>query len=159
ADLVVIMDHGRIKQAGPAREIYANPHDRFVAEFVGGQNVLSGRVEQVNGASFVLAQPQEGSIEVPLRGRSSPSVGGRVDIAVRRDDVVLIRPGQPLPPGRATALPSRVLAIEYQGYFVKVMLDIVPDEEFVAYVPEQAFFSDPLIVGDLVVATWAADRA
>jgi putative spermidine/putrescine transport system ATP-binding protein len=159
ADLVVIMDHGRIKQAGSAREIYANPHDRFVAEFVGGQNVLSGCVEKVNGASFTLTQPHKGSVEVPLRARLSPSLGDRVDIAVRRDEVELIRPGQPLPPGRATALPSRVLAIEYQGYFVKVMLDTVPDQEFVAYVPEQAFFSDPLDVGDLVVATWAADRA
>jgi putative spermidine/putrescine transport system ATP-binding protein len=159
ADLVVIMDHGRIRQAGSAREIYANPRDRFVAEFVGGQNVLSGRVEKVNGASFVLAQPPQGHIEVPLRARVSPSVGDRVDVAVRRDDVELVRPDQPLPPGRTTALPSRVLAIEYQGYFVKVMLDTVPEEEFIAYVPEQAFLSYPLNVGDPVVATWAADRA
>ena len=159
ADLVVVMEHGRIKQAGPAREVYVNPHDRYVAEFLGGQNVLSGRVEKVNGATFVMAQPQQGSIEVPLRARSKLSVGDRVDIAVRRDDVELIRPGQKLAPGRAAALPSRVLAIEYQGYFVKVMLDTVPDDDFVAYVPEQTFFADPLNVGDLVFATWAADRA
>jgi putative spermidine/putrescine transport system ATP-binding protein len=158
ADLVVVMEQGRIKQAGSAREIYAHPRDRFVAEFLGGQNVLSGRVEKVNGESFVLAQPQQGHIEVPLRARSPVSAGDHVNVAVRRDDVVLIRAGQALPPGHA-ALPGRVLAIEYQGYFVKVMLDAQQDEEFVAYVPEQAFFSDPLDVGDLVFATWAADRA
>ena len=159
ADLVVVMEHGRIKQAGPAREVYVNPHDRYVAEFLGGQNVLSGRVEKVNGASFVMAQPQQGNIEVPLRARASLSVGDRVDIAVRRDDVELIRPGQKLPEGRTSALPSRVLAVEYQGTFVKVMLDTVPDDQFVAYVPEQTFFADPLNVGDLVFVTWAADRA
>ena len=48
-----------------------------------------------------------------------------------------------LPPACSTALPSRVLAIEYQGYFVKVMLDTVPDEEFVAYIPEKTFFAIP----------------
>jgi putative spermidine/putrescine transport system ATP-binding protein len=158
ADLVVVMEQGKIKQAGPAREVYAHPHDRYVAEFMGGQNVLSGRVEKVNGASFTLAQPAQGGIEVPLRARAV-SVGDLVDIAVRRDDVELIRPGQPLPPGRASALPSRVLAIEYQGSFVKVMLDAIPDDEFVAYVPEQIFFADPLTVGDLVLATWVTDRA
>jgi putative spermidine/putrescine transport system ATP-binding protein len=159
ADLVVVMEQGRIKQAGPAREVYANPNDRYVAEFLGGQNVLHGRIERVNGASFVMAPPMQGAIEVPLNARSRLSVGDRVDIAVRRDDVELIRPGTELPPGRASALPSRVLAIEYQGNFVKVMLDIVPDDEFVAYVPERVFFSDPLNVGDMVLATWIADRA
>ena len=63
------------------------------------------------------------------------------------------------PAGGATALPSRVLAIEYQGYFVKVMLDAVPDEDFVAYVPERTFFRDPFNVGDVVLATWPTGRA
>ncbi|GLR85119.1 ABC transporter ATP-binding protein [Bradyrhizobium iriomotense] len=159
ADLVVVMEQGRIKQAGRARDVYAHPHDRYVAEFMGGQNVLSGRVEKVNGASFVLAQAAPGGIEVPLQARAKISVGDTVDIAVRRDDVTLVRPGQALPAGCSTSLPSRVLAIEYQGYFVKVMLDAVPDDEFVAYVPEKTFFADPLNVGDVVLATWTTDRA
>ena len=158
ADLVVVMEQGRIKQAASAREVYAKPHDRYVAEFLGGQNVLSGRVEKVNGATFQLAQAAQGSIEVPLQARPSVSVGDRVDIAVRRDDVELIRAGQSLPAGRSSAIASRVLAIEYQGSFVKVMLEAVPTKEFVAYVPEQTFFEDPLNVGDPVLATWAADR-
>jgi len=119
--------------------------------------VLSGRVEKVNGASFTLAQ-QGAGIEVPLQARAV-HVGDSVDIAVRRDDVELVRPGTQLPLGRAAALSGRVLAIEYQGAFVKVMLDAVPDDEFIAYVPEKTFFSDPLNVGDVVLATWVADRA
>jgi putative spermidine/putrescine transport system ATP-binding protein len=59
----------------------------------------------------------------------------------------------------ATALPSRVLAIEYQGSFVKVMLDTIPDEEFVAYIPERSFFRDPFNIGDMLLATWSAGRA
>ena len=45
ADLVVVMEKGQISQAGAAREVYASPKDRYVAEFLGGQNVLSGRVQ------------------------------------------------------------------------------------------------------------------
>ena len=159
ADLVGVMEQGRIKQAGPAREVYAHPRDRYVAEFMGGQNVLSGRVEKVNGESFLLKQGAREAIEVPLQARRGIDVGDNVDIAVRRDDVALVRPGASLPPGCGTALPSRVTAIEYQGYFVKVMLDTVPDDEFVAYVPEKTFFADPFNVGDVVLATWVADRA
>ena len=78
---------------------------------------------------------------------------------MRRDDVELVRPGRRSAAGLTTSLPSRVLAIEYQGYFVKVMLDAVPDDEFVAYVPERTFFADPFTVGDVVLATWAIGRA
>ena len=159
ADLVVVMEQGKIKQAGAARDVYAHPHDRYVAEFMGGQNVLSGQVEKVNGASFTLAQVAPDGIEVPLQARPTVSVGDKVDIAVRRDDVALVRPGRDLPPGCTNSLPSRVLAIEYQGYFVKVMLDTVPDDEFVAYVPEKTFFADPFTVGDVVMATWATGSA
>ncbi|WP_315830942.1 ABC transporter ATP-binding protein [Bradyrhizobium prioriisuperbiae] len=157
ADVVVVMERGKIKQAGPARDVYASPHDRYVAEFLGGQNVLSGKVEKVNGATFTLSQSAQGSIEVPMQNRP-PSIGDRIDIAVRRDDVELIRPDKGVPPGHAAGLPSRVLAIEYQGSFVKVMLDAVPGDDFIAYVPERTFFRDPLDVGDLVLATWAVDR-
>src|ERR1700710_1872813 len=34
ADLVVVMEKGKIKQAGPAREVYAQPKDRYVAHFL-----------------------------------------------------------------------------------------------------------------------------
>ena len=43
ADMVVVMEKGQIRQAGPARDVYALPKDRYVAEFLGGQNVISGR--------------------------------------------------------------------------------------------------------------------
>src|SRR5882757_10269298 len=61
ADLVVVMEKGEIKQAGPARDVYASPKDRYVAEFLGGQNVFSGKVESVNGTSVVVSAPDAAS--------------------------------------------------------------------------------------------------
>ena len=56
ADLVVVMEKGKIRQAGAAREVYASPKDRYVAEFLGGQNVLSGHSRTVNGHHAVVAR-------------------------------------------------------------------------------------------------------
>jgi len=53
----------------------------------------------------------------------------------------------------------QVLAIEYQGNFVKVMLDATGADEFVAYVPERVFFRDPYTIGDVVQATWPCHLA
>ena len=157
ADMVVVMEKGRIKQAGPARDVYSAPRDRYVAEFLGGQNVFSGSVRAVEGDAIRLENAELKSVVVPLVA-AHVSAGDRIDVAVRRDDINLHRPGATLPAG-ASSFASRVTGVEYQGNFVKVMLDPVGGDEFVVYVPERAFFDDPLDVGDVVVAAWAAEHA
>jgi putative spermidine/putrescine transport system ATP-binding protein len=152
ADMVVVMNRGQIMQAGPARDVYATPKDRYVAEFLGGQNVFSGRVNAVSGDCVTLAFPHMKAVAVPM-GDSRVSQGDTVDVAVRRDDIDLVRPGRDLTTDKSS-LASRVLAVEYQGNFVKVMLDATGTDEFVAYVHERTFFRDPYIIGDVVMAAW-----
>ena len=43
ADLVVVMNHGRIEQAGTPREVFNAPRTEFVARFIGGHNVIARR--------------------------------------------------------------------------------------------------------------------
>src|SRR5256885_1965133 len=80
ADLVVVMEKGRIKQAGPAREVYASPRDRYVAEFLGGQNVLSGKVETIQANRLLFAQADSPGIAVPLIDGAHVGVGDRIDV-------------------------------------------------------------------------------
>ena len=159
ADVVVVMEKGKIKQAGPAREVYAAPRDRYVAEFLGGQNVLSGKVESVNGASLTLSVPDARGIVVPLEGARIVTSGDRIDVAVRRDDIHLRRPGSSNARAGWNAVDTRIRAIEYQGSFVKVMLDTMAEGGFIVYVPEREFFQDPFESGDVVVATWPTEHS
>lgn len=43
ADLIVVMNQGRIEQAGAPEEIYSRPRSSFVANFLGGANILTGK--------------------------------------------------------------------------------------------------------------------
>lgn len=43
ADRIVVMNHGRIEQAGTPEELYDRPNSEFVAQFLGGSNVLRGQ--------------------------------------------------------------------------------------------------------------------
>jgi putative spermidine/putrescine transport system ATP-binding protein len=160
ADLVVVMEKGKIRQAGAARDVYDSPKDRYVAEFLGGQNVLSGRVQSVNGQHAVMAAATGGGIQVPLAPEIHLRTGDSIALAVRRDDIDLVRPtDRPAPADGTASVASRVTAIEYQGYFVKVMLDAGNNEDFVVYVSERKFFASPFGVGDMVLATWPVDVA
>jgi putative spermidine/putrescine transport system ATP-binding protein len=158
ADLVVVMEKGRIRQAGAARDVYAMPRDRYVAEFLGGQNVIACKVERVNGASVTLSAVDAESIVVPLADTSRLRGGDRVDIAVRRDDIRVRRPGT-VTGEDWNAVDARIRAVEYQGAYVKVLLDCLAEGEFVAYVPEREFFEDTLAPGEAVVASWLAERS
>jgi iron(III) transport system ATP-binding protein len=42
ADRIVVMNQGRIEQAGSPEEIYQRPNSEFVARFIGGTNILKG---------------------------------------------------------------------------------------------------------------------
>ncbi len=42
ADIMVVMEAGHIRQAGPPREVFERPVSAFVARFIGGHNILHG---------------------------------------------------------------------------------------------------------------------
>src|SRR5690606_12163672 len=49
ADRVVVMSRGVIQQIGTPSEIHQRPANRFVAEFIGGNNIFSGTVASADG--------------------------------------------------------------------------------------------------------------
>ena len=57
ADRVVIMGNGEIAQAGAPRDIYREPANRFVAEFVGRNNIVSGTIHSVSAGKVEIDTP------------------------------------------------------------------------------------------------------
>jgi len=44
ADLIAVMNAGKIEQFGPPEDIYARPRSEFVARFIGSSNIVKGKV-------------------------------------------------------------------------------------------------------------------
>ena len=153
ADSVVVMDHGRIEQVGPPRTIYNAPATGFVARFIGGHNVLEGRVESATTEAFRLKVPAGGTVT----GAGDASAPGRdaARVAVRAD-LIGIRAGraEPLPDN---AVPGRVRGIEYHGSSVQIELEVGGVREFSVTVGEKEFYAAPVEAGSDVVASWRTD--
>jgi iron(III) transport system ATP-binding protein len=76
-DRVAVMHAGRIEQVGTPEDIFHRPATRFIAEFMGQSNFISGRVGQ-NGVETALGRlPQQ----LPL------PAGTTVQVLARPDDV------------------------------------------------------------------------
>ena len=54
SDVLVVMDNGIVKQIGSPTEIYEQPVDEFVANFVGYINFIDGAAHNVSGDEFVF---------------------------------------------------------------------------------------------------------
>ncbi|HTS53717.1 MAG TPA: ABC transporter ATP-binding protein [Burkholderiales bacterium] len=154
ADMVVVMDQGRIEQAASAREVYDQPRTGYVARFMGGQNVLSGTVV-ARGANTLTIK--SGAKEVTLTAPNAPpGEDALFEAAVRRDHIRLSRAASTSGQPGVNAVIGRVAAIEYQGTWLKITLEEACGEEFVVNVPDNIFFADPLSVGEPALAQWDA---
>jgi putative spermidine/putrescine transport system ATP-binding protein len=142
ADLVVVMDQGRIEQAGSAHAIYNEPRSAYVARFMGGQNVLSGKITTVADGQATLLSPGGDRFALPFQG-TADFAGTLVHCAVRRDRIQLEKVAAAGRSGQVNALAGEVHAIEYQGSYVKVTLDVPGWPAFVANVPDDRYFAMP----------------
>jgi putative spermidine/putrescine transport system ATP-binding protein len=158
ADDVVVMDQGRIEQAASAYEIYTLPATAYVARFMGGQNVLAGTVIAVNGGAATLVDGTGARFATPVTS-TAMAKGQEISCCIRRDRIKVEKLRTPSPSlGEATnVLAGTVHAIEYQGSYVKVTIDVPGREQFVGNLPDHAILTAPLDIGDAVVARWATE--
>ena len=55
ADLIAVMNAGKIEQAGSPEEIYDRPRSEFVARFIGSSNVIKGKGVDASRVDFAGA--------------------------------------------------------------------------------------------------------
>lgn len=155
ADMVVVMDQGHIDQAASAREVFDRPRTAYVARFIGGQNVIAGKVTgHSSGALALTCGNRQVVITAP---KSLPETGSEFQFAVRRDRVQLKRDSGGAAPG-INSVSGRVAAIEYQGSWLKITVEDATNEEFVVNLLDHIYFKDPLSIGDPVLGTWLPEE-
>jgi len=94
ADRIVIMNGGVVEQAGAPDDLYARPQSRFVAEFIGSNNIFDGTVQDTR---FTINGADIGPASGPLDGLT-----GAQSIAVRPEAIVLRPAGADGLSGRIT---------------------------------------------------------
>lgn len=87
ADEIVVMNHGRIVQAGTPTGLYERPANRFVAHFIGESNLESGTVRGAESPGRYRVEA--GGLSVLATSDSSWNSGDAVAVAVRPERVHL----------------------------------------------------------------------
>ena len=108
SDTVVVMDKGRIQQIGTPEDIYNEPKNAFVADFIGESNILNGTMVRDN--------------VVKMYGKEFPCVDGGfapnepVDVVIRPEDIDIV----PVEQGQ---LVGTVTYVTFKGMQYDIIVD------------------------------------
>ena len=109
SDTVIVMDKGKIQQIGSPVDIYNEPQNAFVADFIGESNIIDGVMKkdflvQINGRDFDCLD-------------SGFSVNESVDVVIRPEDVDIVPPMQGM-------LEGVVTSVTFLGVHYEIIVDI-----------------------------------
>ncbi|MGF6313441.1 putative spermidine/putrescine transport system ATP-binding protein [Bradyrhizobium sp. i1.8.4] len=113
SDRICLMSGGRIAQLGTPDELYFRPRTRFVAEFIGESNLISGRIN--DAGRMVIAGGE--SIAVP--GGDTPTKGSELLVLVRPEKVRICDMDQPVD-NSANVLSGKVASNSFFGGTTRV---------------------------------------
>src|SRR6476619_7379275 len=85
ADRIAVLSAGRLLQVGAPAEIYRQPRNRFVAEFIGEGNFLAGHIASRNGLLEVKVGTR--SLQVAAAHASGASPGSKVTLCLRPEAI------------------------------------------------------------------------
>lgn len=132
ADRVVIMGDGEIMQIGSAREIYRTPKNRFVAEFVGRNNILSGTVTSAQAETLKVDTPC-GDFTVPKPENRSFNANEPITFSVSADLVTMATERS----DEDNVVECNLISEEFVGSVVTLFLEAADGTELKAQVQEK----------------------
>jgi spermidine/putrescine transport system ATP-binding protein len=152
ADRVAVMNEGRIHQIAPPQVIYRQPSDRFVAEFVGVNNIFSGKVKEIaQGIARIVTSAGDFAVT---------NVSGelRVDTSatflISADRVMTVE-GE----SRTNRVTGIVRGIEFVGTLFTFLLELENGSEFRIQKQEHQMRKSPTQLGETLTGFWSPDDA
>jgi tungstate transport system ATP-binding protein len=149
SDRIMVINEGRIVQSGSPAEVMNRPANRFVAQFVGMETVLSGIVLK-NRQGSVLIAVNGGAIEAV--GDLSP--GEKVFCGIRPENVDIDIQNTKQSINYENVFLGKIIEVISTGPFLKVTMDC--GFPLVAYVARKTFPGFNLTLGEQIAASFKA---
>jgi spermidine/putrescine ABC transporter ATP-binding subunit len=148
SDRVAVMKDGRVQQVGAPKELYERPRTRFVADFVGTNNLVPGQVRERAGTSLVVDTALG-----PLRAVAEGPVGERCVLAIRPENVAIAAGTEGT--GEGNVVHGRVGFVAYLGSALRYDVESASGQVLQADIRDP-WHHEPLSVGREVAITFPA---
>jgi sulfate transport system ATP-binding protein len=139
ADRIVVMNEGRIEQVGTPDEVFHQPANAFVMDFLGNVNLFHGRVEGGKAVFGSLVIDPPGGLQIE---------GDTARLLIRPYELELQTDGQ-----ERHGLRASVTRVQSAGPVVKIELISDTDQPIYVEMSHDRFQQQPRAVGDKVYVT------
>ncbi|MFC2280423.1 MAG: ABC transporter ATP-binding protein [Treponema socranskii subsp. buccale] len=112
SDQIIIMNKGKIAQMGTPREIYYQPKNEFVADFIGEVNFLTGSVTSIDSKAIHV---DVGGVDITAESFEKVSKGNSCKIVLRPESITLADKG---------VLPCTVTLSTFMGSYQYYQVDV-----------------------------------
>ncbi|UWR45009.1 ABC transporter ATP-binding protein [Phaeobacter inhibens] len=126
SDRVAVFNDGRIQQLAPPDQLYEEPSNSFVAQFIGENNTLEGTVKEVN-KGIALVQLDDGEL-IDCKPINVSKPGERTRVSIRPERVEYNK--DRMQEGAHT-LKAEVLEFIYMGDIFRTRLRVAGNDEFI----------------------------
>jgi putative spermidine/putrescine transport system ATP-binding protein/spermidine/putrescine transport system ATP-binding protein len=121
SDKIIVMSAGQMQQVGAPEDVYNNPANEFVANFLGASNIFDVTVTGSDSKTIALRTPHFGTIPVPRARASNLGTATTGRLVVRAEKLRLLDANAK---DAGVSASGVVEAVDYQGqiarYFVRV---------------------------------------
>jgi putative spermidine/putrescine transport system ATP-binding protein len=126
SDRVAVFEDGRIQQLAPPDQLYEEPENSFVAQFIGENNTLEGVVTEIDGGQAVVQLDGGGLID--CKPVNVTKAGERTRVSIRPERVEYNK--DRLQEGAHT-LKAEVLEFIYMGDIFRTRLRVAGNDDFI----------------------------
>lgn len=114
ADRMILLDNGQVLQSGAPERIFRKPKNKFVADFVGIENVMSGEIEDDSDG---LVKIKTGLVTVFTLTEKQ----GKVNFTVRPDEITISK--EKVQTSARNTIQGKVIEIIDTGSLIKLLVD------------------------------------
>lgn len=150
ADRVVIMNEGEIQQVGSPMEVYRAPRTRFVAEFVGTNNIIDGVLRSQSAVECVI-ETELGRFISSNPSNAAPAEGAKVHLVVSAD---LVAVNQSDATESANVVAARLIGESFVGNVVTLVFEAEGGQELKVQLQQRALQELNLRINDGVRLTF-----
>lgn len=131
SDRMIILNQGEIEQVGTPEEVFKQPKNHFVADFLGKENFLTGSINHVGETASV-----DTDLGKRLQVRTNGTVPdeGEVTIAISPEEIVLLDDDDPETMSDNNVISGEILEKLYYGDKTELVVDIGSTEVIVVVI-------------------------
>jgi spermidine/putrescine ABC transporter ATP-binding subunit len=116
SDKIIILNHGRLQQIGNPREIYDQPQNRFVADFIGETNLFEAKIRHENSRSVVALHELGATLDLPV---NRSFAAGKCHVSIRPEMLWLENKAH-----KRSGIEGRIEELIYIGESTKYIVNV-----------------------------------